>query len=154
MFKLFGFLAVFTLIGLGGTFSEEGLRHEIGDDVVRAQVVAALSNIQGALCGDDEPCSPATAVELANPPLSLDEARAILVRGATSGAAEVCGLNWETESFLPMMKHWREAGKTDRQLALIAMLHGAIQQSAIRALRNDCTDSLRQKLKAVFEIPL
>ena len=70
-------------------------------------------------------------------------------RGVLSGAAQACGLDWQRQNFVPMMAYWRQQKKTDRQLALIGLLHGMAQGQANAMLASrPCTEQSRQGLQA------
>jgi hypothetical protein len=85
----------------------------------------ALDNLQKALCGNGQPCAPATASERANPPVTDEQARAIVGAGTISVLAEHCGLDWTRRNFMPMMQYHRQKLKMNRrQMALVGLLHG------------------------------
>ena len=45
--------------------------------------------------------------------------------GSLSVVAEHCGLDWQRRNFEPLMKHHRERLRmSERQLALVSLLHG------------------------------
>ena len=111
----------------------------------------ALDNIQRAVCEDRKPCAPATAEERANPPLTVDEVRAVVGRAVLSAMGEQCGLDWQRLNYLPMMAHWRNALKSsERKMALIALLHGIAQGQIgpVLAKRGPCTDAARRDIEA------
>ena len=111
----------------------------------------ALDNIQRAQCQGKRPCVPATADEKSTPPLTVAEAQAIVARGVLSGLAEYCGLDWLRQNFQPMMGYWRESQKkNERQMALVALMHGIIQGQTKQAMtsRGGCTDRERETLTA------
>ena len=88
------------------------------DKSVRQLLGLALDNIQRAVCEDRKPCAPATAEERANPPLTVDEVRAVVGRAVLSAMGEQCGLDWQRLNYLPMMAHWRNALKSsERKMA-------------------------------------
>jgi hypothetical protein len=122
----------------------------LSDENVKKQVSLALANFGRALCENDRPCVPATPAELANPPISVDEARIVIRQGMASGAAQSCGLDWQERSFLPMMSYWRRTKqKTERQMALIGLLHGIAQGQTHRVMAQDpCSPDLRGRLDA------
>jgi hypothetical protein len=121
--------------------SDENVRHYIG---------LALANLGRAKCANEQFCAPATPAELANPPITLDEARAVIHRGTVSGVARACDLEWVNRSFVPMMSYWRHSQrKTERQMALIGLLHGIAQGEVSTAMSaKSCDAELRRKLDA------
>jgi hypothetical protein len=121
----------------------------LSDDFVRRILVEALDHMPRARCENAQPCAPATAAEKENPPITVAEARAIMNRGILSGAAERCGLDWQRQNFTPMMAYWRkDMRKSERQMALVASLHGIMQGIVnARADERGCTAQLRQNLE-------
>jgi hypothetical protein len=70
-------------------------------------------------------------------------------RGILSGAAERCGLDWQRRNFVPMMAHWRnDMKKTERQMALVALLHGVMQGIVTSGPDKACPTSMRENLEA------
>jgi hypothetical protein len=120
----------------------------LNDDQVRRIVALALENITRARCADAKPCAAATDEERANPPLTIVEARAIILRGILSAAGQRCGLDWEKQNFVPMMAYWRQQQKkSPRQMALVALLHGIMQGIASPKDPEPCTDQMRRNLE-------
>jgi hypothetical protein len=121
------------------------------DETVRQMLGLALGNIQRGLCDSGKPCAAATAEERANPPLTIEEAKAVVGRAVLSAMGEHCGLDWQRLNYLPMMSHWRTTLKSpERKVALVAMLHGIAQgQVGITiAKRGPCTDAVRRDTEA------
>jgi hypothetical protein len=113
----------------------------------------ALDNIQTARCGK-EACKPATEAEKKNPPLSLTETSAIVGRGVFSGGAAFCGLDWTKRNFEPMMAYWRtERKKNERQLALIGIIHGLMQEQIRKtfAAQGQCPDEIKKDLETKLD---
>jgi hypothetical protein len=145
------FTAALWLLGGAVAFGQSPPRGELlSDESVRQHVSLALANLKGAKCSGDQLCAPATPAEIAKPPITLDEARSVIQRGMLSGAAGACDLDWANGSFLPMMSYWRQSQrKTERQMALIGLLHGIAQGQALRALSTKpCDAELRRNLEA------
>ena len=116
---------------------------------IRNGIATALANIQHARCAGLAFCEPATPAELTAPPLTIEEGGVVLRRGTISGVAKACGLDWQGKSLLPMMAYWRSLGKTDRQLALIGILHGMAQaQAEAKMAALPCDDSVRETIGA------
>jgi hypothetical protein len=129
------------------TFEQKAIR-TYPDKDVEAMLKLALQNIDKARCEDDKPCAPPTQEELAHPPLSVVEARRIMIQGSTSALAEFCGLDFK-RSFVPMMTYYRRQQKmNERSLAIVAMVHGISQGRLASALKREeakCSDEMRAK---------
>jgi hypothetical protein len=132
------------------TFEQKAIR-TFPDKDVEAVLRLALQNIDKALCENNKPCAPATPEELAHPPLSVTEARSILIQGSTSALAASCGLDYK-RSFVPMMTYYRRQQKmNERSLAIVAMVHGISQGRFASALKKEqakCSDEMRAKFDA------
>jgi hypothetical protein len=132
------------------TFEEKAIR-TFPDKDVEAMVRLALQNIGKALCENNKPCAPATPEELAHPPLSVAEARRIMIQGSTSALVASCGLDYK-RSFVPMMTYYRRQQKmNERSLAIVAMVHGISQGRLASALEKEqakCSDEMRANLDA------
>jgi hypothetical protein len=114
-----------------------------GDEALKSIVQLALSRIHSARCADNKICEHASADELQNPPITISEARTVVTRGTISGFAELCNGDWRKENFVPMMTYWRRTQKkTERQMALIAIIHGVAQDVAKE--RKTCTDQMKR----------
>ena len=146
-------IVAFCILGVAAASAQSPSREgPLDDESVKNLVHLALANIAHALCESDRFCAPATAAELAIPPITLDEARAVIRRGVVSGAAQACGIDWRRLSFLPMMSHWRHSKrKTERQMALIGLVHGIAQGQAhnVRS-QQPCNAEDRRKLDALL----
>jgi hypothetical protein len=109
-----------------------------------------LKEIHNSHCGN-EPCSPATVEEIATPPISITQARQAMRVGLFSGAAQFCSLDWERSIFYPFIAHHKHTMKmTDRQLTLVSMLHGTMQNFIVRKYREhekSCSDTMRENLQ-------
>jgi hypothetical protein len=103
----------------------------IPDAVVRKMLELGLQNIQRALCDGFNQCAPATPAEFENPPITMDQARGALFVGGRSAFARWCGFDADKRSVLPLLRQLRQSKQyTERQMALIAVIHG-IQQSIV-----------------------
>lgn len=83
----------------------------------------ALDNFPKALCGN-EPCAPATPEELKTPPITDAQAQSVISASIMSAMADHCGLDWSKRNFAPLMQQQRDLKLSERQLALIGLLHG------------------------------
>ncbi len=126
---------------------------EIPDAVVRKMLELGLQNIHRAVCGGLDMCAPATPEELEFPPISIDNARGALLAGTRSAYARWCGLD-DRRSIVPMMRVLRQKWRfNDRQVALVAVIHGIQMNSVAEQLkaRGACDAATRSKLDA--ELP-
>lgn len=118
-----------------------------GDEQAHKLLMLALDNIHRGMCGSNQRCAPATAEEKTSPPITIAEAGVVISRAALSAAAEHCGLDWKTRNFVPMMAYWRQTiKKNERQMALIAILHGLSQEFGKQGFKSACTDEMRQNI--------
>ena len=120
---------------------------QIPDEGVQAAIKRSLSTIQTATC-DKKPCAPATAAEMAKPPISINDGRAAMVFGIKSSMAEWCGLDMK-RSFLTMISIGKNQLKmNERQLMLMTLIHGEAMagQAKIAATRGACPPDLKQQL--------
>ena len=95
----------------------------IPDAEIRRMIAVGTGQVDGTLCGGKY-CAPAAAKVKARPLLTVSEGRAVIMLGRAAGIAEVCGIDWRDRCFTPMMQYWRQTKKSERQLALIGVLHG------------------------------
>ncbi len=120
------------------------------DDSVANMLQRVLSEIQKSRCGADF-CSPTTEEEKAAPPLNIEEARRAMKVGLLSGTAEFCGLDWKSRIFFPFMAHHdRTLKMSQRQLAVVSMLHGTMQGFIVDAYKKTgtpCGEQMRQSLE-------
>jgi hypothetical protein len=127
---------------------------EIPDATVRKMIELGLQNIHRGLCGGLDGCAPATPEEFRLPPITLGQARVAMLVGTQSAVARWCGLDADRRSIAPTMRLLRQKFKLDeRQVALIAIIHG-IQQSIVAEQlksRGECDAATRSKLDA--ELP-
>jgi hypothetical protein len=141
-------LALVLTLGAAAAYGQGSRPLSLDDDFVRRILAQALDNIPRLRCENAQPCAPASAAEKANPPITIAEARAIMNRGILSGAAERCGLDWQRRNFVPMMTYWRnDMKKTERQMALVALLHGVMQGIVNSGAEKACPESMRQNLE-------
>lgn len=92
-----------------------------------------------------------TAEELADPLLTIKQARVVLGRGIISGMAEWCKLDWQSKSFIPFMKHQRTLGYSSKQVAYIGMLHGYGMSISTKATENkECDTDNRKRVLSYF----
>ncbi|HRF07291.1 MAG TPA: hypothetical protein PL193_01405 [Xanthobacteraceae bacterium] len=112
----------------------------------------ALENIQSARCGADR-CAPATEEEKKNLPLSLTETSQVFGRGIFSGGAAACGIDWNKRNYEPMMAYWRKQKKTERQLALISVIHGLVMQQILNKFSGaeGCPPEMKQDVESKID---
>jgi len=113
-------------------------------------IAYALSVLPKVKCGS-EACPAATPEELASPPVEPEDARIALITGARSARLKWCGLEWETRTFLAMMRGLQHKGIQDaRKLTILQIIHSAQfsrDYSGLQALKT-CTDKMRADLDA------
>jgi hypothetical protein len=135
-------------LAIGGQIRCAKAAAALSDEQVHKLLMLALDSIGRGLCENNKPCAPATAQESANPPITMDEARIVIHRGAVSAVAEQCGLDWQGRNFSPMMRYWRpKMKKSERQMALIGMLHGIMQGMVTSQAKVECTAQVRQNVE-------
>jgi hypothetical protein len=122
----------------------------ISDEAVTKILQLGLRNINRAVCDGFNPCAPATPAELERPPVSLDQARAALMTGTRTAIANWCGLDGSRRSVLPMTQQLRKLGFNNRQVALMAIIHGIQQGIVLEQLkaRGTCDEATRAKVDA------
>lgn len=120
------------------------------DESVTSMLQRVLSEIHKSRCGT-EFCASATEAEIATPPVSIEEARRAMKVGLLSGTAEYCGLDWKTRIFYPFMAyHGRTLKMSERQLAVVSMLHGTMQGFIVDGYKKrgePCTAQMRENLE-------
>ncbi len=120
------------------------------EELMQQALQAALGNIQTVRCGAER-CAPATPEELKNPPLSLTETSQAFGRGLFSGGADICQLDWNKRNFEPMMAYWRKQKKTERQLALIGLVHQIAMQQIQKHVGAGCPEAMKKDVEAKLD---
>ena len=102
--------------------------------------------------GATKACAPAGPNETPSSLVSDADAEAIVKRGVLDGFAEICGLDWTSRSYLPMMQSWRKLGRADRQVAVMGGLHGLAQGRIVDAKPAPvCPDSMKASIDAQLD---
>jgi hypothetical protein len=114
------------------------------DAQVRQTIDVVLDNIARARCGAGM-CAPASESERRAPPLSVADARRVIARGQMSALADWCGLDWQRRSYLPLMQAERAAGRGERAMAMIGLMHGYVQGQAQQGFRRQGTCGAAQR---------
>jgi hypothetical protein len=146
-------VVVIALLGLGlASFDADGQTPPapISDEAVKRVVRLALQSIDRAVCDGFNPCAKVTPEELERPPISLDQARSALIAGTRTALAHWCGPDGSRRSVLPMTERLRKMGFNNRQVALMAVIHG-IQQSIVSEqlkAKGACDAATRSKIDA------
>jgi len=112
---------VASIVGLGlvVAFDASGQSSppSIPDEAVRRALELGLQNIHRAVCDGFNDCAPTTPAELANPPITIEQARSALLAGTRTALARWCGLDAGRRSVLPMTRHLRKVLRfNDRQV--------------------------------------
>jgi hypothetical protein len=122
---------------------------EIPEAVAKKMIELGLRNIHRAACDGFNSCVAATEAELKNPPITVDQARVVIIVGGRSAFAQWCGLDADKRSVLPLLQSLRRSKRFDgRQLALMAVIHG-IQQSIVTEqlkTKGECDEATRKRL--------
>jgi len=117
-----------------------------------AAIVYAMGQLGKVKCGS-ELCPAATPEELATPPVEPEDGRFALITGTRSARLKWCGLEWESRTFLTMMRALQHKGIIDaRKLTILQIVHNAQfgkDYSGLQALKT-CTDKMRADLDAQF----
>jgi hypothetical protein len=121
------------------------------DEVVVKMREFALKNIHRALCEANRPCAPATPAEIADPPISIEQARTAVLTGSGTALADWCGLDGQRRNLLPMTRHLRQVLRfNERQVSLMVLIHG-IQHGVVSEqlkARGACDGATRERLDA------
>lgn len=73
---------------------------------------------------------------MANPPVSLEQAREAIRAGFVSGLAEWCGLGWQGQVFRPLIGGYREVDRLEpRIVTMLALLHGYGQGRMVESMK-------------------
>lgn len=142
------------VFAMAQTAQQKGDAPKTREELMQRVLQTALANISKIACSEGKACTPATDAEKKNPPLSLSETSQVFGRGIFSGGAAYCGMNWQTRNYEPMMAYWRkEMKKNDRQLALIALIHGIAKDQIVAQFwgQGKCPDEIRKDLEAKLD---
>lgn len=120
------------------------------EELMQQALQAALNNIHTVRCGSDR-CTPATAEERKNPPLTLSETSQVFGRGLFSGGADICKLEWGKRNFEPMIAYWRKQKKSERQLALIGLIHLIAMQQIQKQIGSDCPSEMKKDVESKLD---
>lgn len=116
------------------------------DDQLRQVQLLALAHIGGAKCTPAKTCEPATEAELENPPLADGIIQQTLAASALSVMSENCGFG-HARVFLPYMSKQRKTETfSNRELALIGLIHGVGMSRFEDDERMQCSDRARALL--------
>jgi hypothetical protein len=146
-------VAAVLLGSIAGAVAQAELDNTQKDEIAKQTLALAMANIDKAVCGD-KPCAAATPEELKDPPVTLAETREVIGRAILSGFAQHCGVEWQVRNYQPMMNYWRlKQKKNDRQLAVIALVHGLIVTQTTRSIaeKGACPDRVKQELNGRIE---
>ena len=80
------------------------------------------------------------------PPISRADARRITASATLSALAEKCGLPWDRQVYLPLMRHYRHVVKlNEEQMKLLGIVYGWQQGSVLQAIGGEpCTAQVRE----------
>jgi hypothetical protein len=96
-------------------------------------------------------CAPASPEEIANPPVTLEQARGALRAGFISGLAEWCGLDWQRLVFLPLTESYRNVDRLEpRIVTLLTLLHGYGQGQMVESMKmQQCSSEQRDSVNSL-----
>lgn len=121
------------------------------DDAVRKTIDAALRRIEVGKCGPAA-CAPATEDELANPPLTIAEARRAMDAALESAGWKWCGIANRERIFDALILDAQDVLKYDeRKLTLLTIIHGMTRAGAERAFDRSgrrCPPQRKKQLEA------
>jgi hypothetical protein len=147
------FRAILALV-FAGVFATSALaqaqKAKSREELMQQALQAALDNIHTVRCGSDR-CAPATAEERKNPPLSLSETSQVFGRGLFSGGADICKLEWGKRNFEPMIAYWRKQKKSERQLALIGLIHVIAMQQIQKQIGSECPPEMKKDVESKLD---
>lgn len=148
--KLVASVSVALAIGVGAPVSAA----QTQDAQLQALAIEArdivLRRMESLVCGS-EACEPISDEEVDSPPLNNAEALEVAEVAVVSAIAEHCGLDWANQSYLAMMRQWRQAEDiTNRKLAVIGATHGVVQSRTLSALQSQgpCSNETRGAVQA------
>jgi hypothetical protein len=83
------------------------------------------------------------------PPISRTDARRITASAILSALAEKCGLPWDRQVYLPLMRHYRHVVKlNEEQMKLLGIVYGWQQGSVLQAIGEEpCTAHVRDDVR-------
>ena len=115
----------------------------------------AMDNLHRARCGPNLQCIPVTPEERAKPPITDSQARAIVDAATISVMAEHCGLDWRGRNFVPLMKHHRgKLAMSERQMALVGLLHGITMGTLEKDVRaTPCSPQRKEQVERKLLAP-
>jgi len=151
------FILVLCSVGIASAqtgATKKGEPPKTREELMLRVLQTALANLPKVTCGEGKGCTPATEAEKKNPPLSLSETSQVFGRGILSGGALYCEMDWEKRNFEPMMIYWRDKmKKNDRQLALIALIHGIAKDQLVQEFwgKGKCPDEMKKDIETKLD---
>lgn len=131
-------LATTVLLSAHKTFADDALQHIVIEEVKKQ--FADLKGPDGKSFLPEGESLPDDVV----PEERL--VQAAIRTGAVSGTMELCGMDWQNNSFLPFMTQMRFQENQDQiHLAFLAAAHGMVQQIAHEMEKNDAECQLLQQ---------
>ncbi len=121
------------------------------DATVRSARDGMLAVLPSAQCAPGQACAPASAEELANPPVSLEQARAAIRAGFISGLAEWCGLDWQGQVFRPLVESYRNVERLEQRIVtMLTLLHGYGQGQMVESMKaQQCSAQQRDSITSL-----
>jgi hypothetical protein len=112
--------------------SREPTQRQIEDLIAFARAALPMARLED---GSNVPEETPEELKQAIIPRAVEVA--VIRRGALSAQMEHCGLDWEHDSYLPMMQRLRAGGWRGKKMAYVGLLHGVSQGTTERELGSD-----------------
>ncbi|MGO4831424.1 hypothetical protein AB4144_03880, partial [Rhizobiaceae sp. 2RAB30] len=121
------------------------------DDTVKMAIKGILVALPSAQCAPGQACAPASAEEMATPPVSLEQGREAIRAGFISGLAEWCGLDWRGQVFQPLVDSYRNVDRLEpRIVTMLTLLHGYGQGQMVESMKaQQCSAEQRASITSL-----
>jgi hypothetical protein len=105
-----------------------------------------------AKTSDGKVIQPASDEERRTMPINMNVANFSFDMGELSGTAQWCGIDWR-QSFNALMRQARRNNQTEKQLAFIAVVHGAAQELVSSSLTKSgkCSSLEQNRVRSQIE---
>jgi hypothetical protein len=94
---------------------------------------------------------PSSDLDRRTVPIPFNVAYRALEAGEISGLAEWCGLDWKSHYF-SLTAAARQHGMSDKQVAFISVLHGAMQGGTLASKASPCAEGDRSQISETLEV--
>jgi hypothetical protein len=156
MLRIAGVLLIYLLVAAplthAQTLEERYGTIVINDDVARDSIRVALQKIDRSMCGPQTPCAPATPEEIAQPAITVGDARTAMVFGIKSALVRWCALGLgkgdALNSFWRLLDWTHRQKMNIRQSQLAVRIYEDFHARQFTSLLGPCPDQLRKELVA------